>query len=143
MSTTYDYPENLSTTVSSIRDSLPVSNALPPIEFLLSSQEKTTMGMAKHLESLASHYDQMANALHDSESGISHSEEEMHGRHNGFASPRFEVIYTNTKLCSDASGYGRASRDHGRTRGRCSLHSRSPVSNGANYLWTYRSHNMT
>ena len=36
--------------------------------------------MARHLESLASHYDQMADALHDSEAGISHSEEEMQGR---------------------------------------------------------------
>ncbi|KAH0832924.1 autophagy protein Apg17-domain-containing protein [Lanmaoa asiatica] len=82
ISTTYDYPETLSTTVSSIRDSLPVSNAPPPIESLLVSQEKTTTGMARHLESLASHYDQMANALHDSEAGISHSEEEMQGRHS-------------------------------------------------------------
>ena len=80
MSTTYDYPETLSTTVSSIRDSLPVSNAPPPIESLLVSQERTTTVMARHLESLASHYDQMANALHDSEAGIFHSEEEMQGR---------------------------------------------------------------
>jgi len=36
--------------------------------------------MARHLESLASHYDQMADALHDSEAGISHSEEEMQGK---------------------------------------------------------------
>ena len=35
--------------------------------------------MAGHLESLASHYDQMAVALHDSEGGISYSEEEMQG----------------------------------------------------------------
>ena len=36
--------------------------------------------MAKHLESLASHYDQMADALHDSEAGICYSEEDMRGR---------------------------------------------------------------
>ncbi|KAI9568239.1 autophagy-related protein 17 [Boletus coccyginus] len=81
MSTTYDYPETLSNTVSSIRDSLPVSNAPPPIQSSLVSQEKTTTVMARHLESLASHYDQMADALHDSEVGISHSEEEMQAMH--------------------------------------------------------------
>lgn len=80
MSTTYDYPETLSTAVSSIRDSLHVSNEPPPIESLLVSQGKTTTDMARHLESLASHYDQMADALHHSEAGISHSEEEMQGR---------------------------------------------------------------
>ncbi|KAF9223883.1 hypothetical protein BS17DRAFT_754004 [Gyrodon lividus] len=77
MSTTYDYPETLSTTVSSIRDALPTSIAPPPIESLLIAQEKTTTDMARHLESLASHYDQMASALHDSEAGISPTEEEM------------------------------------------------------------------
>lgn len=87
MSTTYDYPETLSTTVSSIRDSLPVSNAPPPVESLLVSQEKTTTEMASHLESLASHYDQMAGALHDSEAGIAYSEEEMQGRYNVALSP--------------------------------------------------------
>lgn len=89
MSTTYDYPETLSTTVSSIRDSLRLSNVQPPIESLLASQEKTTTGMAGHLESLALHYDQMANALHDSEAGISHSEDEMQGRQIRLS---FEVI---------------------------------------------------
>ncbi|KAF9236755.1 autophagy protein Apg17-domain-containing protein [Melanogaster broomeanus] len=53
MSTTYDYPETLSTA------------------------ENTTADLAKHLESLASHYDQMVSALHDSEAGISPTEEEM------------------------------------------------------------------
>ncbi|KAF8841788.1 hypothetical protein BDN67DRAFT_966676 [Paxillus ammoniavirescens] len=77
MSTTYDYPETLSTAVSSIRDALPTSSVPPPIEPLLVAQEKTTTDMAKHLESLASHYDQMAGALHDSEAGISPTEEEM------------------------------------------------------------------
>ncbi|KAN0093237.1 Autophagy-related protein 17 [Tylopilus felleus] len=81
ISATYDYPETLSKTVSSIRDSLPVSNAPSPIESLLAPQERTTSSMARHLESLASHYDQMANALHDSEAGISHSEEEMQAMH--------------------------------------------------------------
>ena len=93
MSSTYDYPETLSNTVSSIRDSLRVSDAPSPIESLLVSQEKTTAGMAKHLESLASHYDQMADALHDSEAGISYSEEDMRGKcTNEFVSP-FEVSW--------------------------------------------------
>ncbi|KAG9314846.1 hypothetical protein JVU11DRAFT_3942 [Chiua virens] len=80
MSATYDYPETLSATVSSIRDSLPVADA-PPIQSLLASQESTTTEMAGHLESLASHYEQMADALHDSEAGTSHSEEEMQAIH--------------------------------------------------------------
>lgn len=82
MSATYDYPETLLTTVSSIRESLPASSNAPPppIEAFLASQEKTTNAMARHLESLASHYDQMAGALHDSEAGIAYSEEEMQGR---------------------------------------------------------------
>ncbi|KIK95290.1 hypothetical protein PAXRUDRAFT_827175 [Paxillus rubicundulus Ve08.2h10] len=77
MSTTYDYPETLSTAVSCIRDALPTSSAPSPVELLLVAQEKTTTDMAKHLESLASHYEQMASALHDSEAGVSPTEEEM------------------------------------------------------------------
>ncbi|KIJ67089.1 hypothetical protein HYDPIDRAFT_85859 [Hydnomerulius pinastri MD-312] len=77
MSTTYDYPETLSTAVSSIRDSLPFSTAPPFIEPILTAQEKTTTDMAGHLEALASHYDQMAGALHDSETGSAPIEDEM------------------------------------------------------------------
>ncbi|KAF8127047.1 autophagy-related protein 17 [Boletus edulis] len=80
VSATYDYPETLTATVLSIRNSLPVSNA-PPIGSLLDAQERTTTEMARHLESLASHYDQMADALHDSETGIPHSEGEMQAMH--------------------------------------------------------------
>lgn len=50
------------------------------------------MGMANHLESLASHYDQMADALHDSEAGIFHSEEEMQGSYNRFVCYRFATM---------------------------------------------------
>ena len=60
--------------------------------------------MARHLESLASHYDQMADALHDSEAGISHSEEEMQGRRTmdssvivrGRANTNFAAMHRDT-----------------------------------------------
>ena len=38
--------------------------------------------MASHLESLASHYDQMAGALRESEAGEVFSEEDLQGRFN-------------------------------------------------------------
>lgn len=77
MASTYHYPETLSNAVASIRASLPVSGAYPPINPILSIQEHTTIDMAKHLESLTEHYEQMASALHDSETGEVFSEEDM------------------------------------------------------------------
>ncbi|KAH7884531.1 autophagy-related protein 17 [Phlebopus sp. FC_14] len=79
MSSTYDYPETLSTAVASIRESLSLScsTAPPSIGLALSAQEKTTTEMAERLESLTSHYEQMAGALHDSEAGIVFSEEDL------------------------------------------------------------------
>ncbi|KAG6334225.1 hypothetical protein ID866_4869 [Astraeus odoratus] len=77
MSSTYHYPETLSNAVTSIRDSLPTTRVFSSIEPLLSAQENTTAEMAKHLESLAAHYEQMAGALHDSEDGEIFSDEDM------------------------------------------------------------------
>ncbi|KAF5367435.1 hypothetical protein D9758_003802 [Tetrapyrgos nigripes] len=68
MNKIHDYPETLNSTISNIRDSLPEIASLPSIEQLLTSQDTLIVSMAGHLESLASHYDQMAGALQDSES---------------------------------------------------------------------------
>lgn len=38
-----------------------------------------SIDMARHLESLATHYDQMAAALKDSEAGETYSEEDLQG----------------------------------------------------------------
>lgn len=62
MTSTYHYPETLSNAVTSIRESLPSSGAYPPINPILSIQEHTTIDMARHLESLTAHYEQMASA---------------------------------------------------------------------------------
>ncbi|KAI6116860.1 autophagy protein Apg17-domain-containing protein [Pisolithus croceorrhizus] len=77
MTTTYHYPETLSNAETSIRESLPISGAYPPINPILSIQEHTTIDMARHLESLTAHYEQMASALHDSETGEVFSEEDL------------------------------------------------------------------
>jgi len=77
MSKTHDYPETLTSAIINIRDSLPDIPALPSIEQLLNSQDASMVSMARHLESLASHYDQMASALRDSESGEAFSEEDV------------------------------------------------------------------
>ncbi|EGN98873.1 hypothetical protein SERLA73DRAFT_168466 [Serpula lacrymans var. lacrymans S7.3] len=77
LASTYDYPETLLNTVSSIRESLPESSALPSIRDIIISQEKISTQMASHLESLAAHYDQMAGALRESEAGESFSEEDL------------------------------------------------------------------
>jgi autophagy-related protein 17 len=39
-----------------------------------------SIDMARHLESLAAHYDQMATALKDSEAGEMYSEEDLQGK---------------------------------------------------------------
>jgi autophagy-related protein 17 len=81
MSKTDDYPETLVKTISSIRHSLP-KLSIPPVEFVeetLAAQDKRSTSMAIHLESLASHYDQMASALRESEAGEEFSDEDIHG----------------------------------------------------------------
>ncbi|KAF8588224.1 hypothetical protein K439DRAFT_669529 [Ramaria rubella] len=47
------------------------------VSALLLLQERTSAGMASHLESLAAHYDQMATALKEKEAGEELSEEDM------------------------------------------------------------------
>lgn len=85
MSSTFHYPETLSNAVASIRASLSAAGPPPAIEPLLAVQEKTALEMAKHLESLAEHYDQMAGALLESETS-QFGEEDIRGE-----PPRFPV----------------------------------------------------
>lgn len=68
--------------MSAIRDSLPStpSTSMSVIQEVLKAQEATSMEMAGHLESLATHYDQMASALRDSEAGEDFSEDDLQGR---------------------------------------------------------------
>jgi autophagy-related protein 17 len=80
LAATDSYPENLTNTISTIQNSLPVTTALPSINGTLQSQAEVSTHMAGHLESLASHYDQMAGALRESEAGEVFSEEDLQGR---------------------------------------------------------------
>jgi len=67
--------------MSSIQDSLPELSDPPAasVEGTLATQDKSSTSMAAHLESLASHYDQMASALRESEAGEEFSDEDIHG----------------------------------------------------------------
>ncbi|KAF8223109.1 hypothetical protein L208DRAFT_1370346 [Tricholoma matsutake] len=80
LSKTDEYPETLVKTVSSIRDTLPELPTPPAVfvEETLAAQDKASTSMAAHLESLASHYDQMATALRESEAGEEFSDEDIH-----------------------------------------------------------------
>lgn len=92
MSKTDEYPETLATTIASIRDSLPELLSDPPmkhIEEILTAQDVTITTMAAHLESLTSHYGQMANALQESEAGEAFSDEDLHGN----SSQNFSEMY--------------------------------------------------
>ncbi|KAK7050959.1 Autophagy-related protein 17 [Paramarasmius palmivorus] len=77
MGRTHDYPESLNTTITNIRNSLPPLSSPPAIEQFLNEQGTFSVSMANHLESLASHYDQMSNALHESEAGEDFSDEDV------------------------------------------------------------------
>ncbi|KAE9401499.1 hypothetical protein BT96DRAFT_964986 [Gymnopus androsaceus JB14] len=77
MSRTDDYPEKLTTAINAIREYLPETMPPPSIEQLITSQDAAKVGMAGHLESLAAHYDQMVNALRESEAGDAFSEDDL------------------------------------------------------------------
>ncbi|KAJ7104240.1 autophagy-related protein 17 [Mycena belliarum] len=77
LSKTDEYPETLHTTATAIQGALPEIPPLPPMDKLLSAQDETITVMARHLESLAAHYDQMAGALHESEAGEEFSDEDL------------------------------------------------------------------
>ena len=70
-------------TNAAVKSSLPRPGPLPPIDKILSSQMDVSIDMARHLESLASHYEQMAAALRGSEVGELFSEEDLQGNFGG------------------------------------------------------------
>lgn len=76
---TEDFPAILEASISSLRNSLPVTEALPSLPAIFTEQDRITIGMATHLESLAKHYDEMAGALRDKESGEIFSEDDLQG----------------------------------------------------------------
>ncbi|KAI0768076.1 autophagy protein Apg17-domain-containing protein [Trametes elegans] len=76
---TIDYPESLAKTIDAIKDMVPAEVALPSFNEIFASQEETQTRMAEHLESLAHHYGNMSNAMHDFEAGEEFDEEDMQG----------------------------------------------------------------
>ena len=79
LATTSDYPESLSKTIAAIKEMVPVEVPLPVFDTIFDSQDAISSKMAEQLESLAHHYDNMSNALHDFEAGEEFSEEDMQG----------------------------------------------------------------
>ena len=73
------YPETLSTAISAIQNALPIALPPPPVIEAMNAQADISTSMARHLESLAAHYDQMAGALRDSEAGEVFTEEDLQG----------------------------------------------------------------
>ncbi len=67
-------------TIGAIKEMVPVEVPLPSFSHIFSSQETTSIKMAEELESLAHHYDNMSNALHDFEAGEEFHEEDMQGK---------------------------------------------------------------
>lgn len=65
---TTDYPVVLRSSIDAIERALPIHNSADVFADL-ERQEHTAAEMAKHLESLAQHYDQMVAALEDSQHG--------------------------------------------------------------------------
>lgn len=66
-----------------MRASLPSADvsvpSMPIIQEVVKSQEETSLTMARHLEGLAAHYGQMAEALRDNEAGEEIGEEDVQG----------------------------------------------------------------
>ncbi|KAI0087279.1 autophagy protein Apg17-domain-containing protein [Irpex rosettiformis] len=77
MARTSDYPETLTGTISAIQNSLPLAISVPNMTEVFNSQETVSADMATHLSSLLQHYDQMVQALHDSEAGETFGQAEI------------------------------------------------------------------
>lgn len=74
---TSDYSESLNGTITAVQSSLPSEINIPPMDDIFTSQETISTDMANHLSSLTRHYDQMVQALHDSEAGEIFSEADI------------------------------------------------------------------
>lgn len=79
IATTTEYSQTLIMMNTAVKSSLPQLSPLLPIEKILSSQMDVSIEMARHLDSLTAHYDQMAIALKDSEAGEIFGEEDVQG----------------------------------------------------------------
>jgi len=84
LSKTDDYPETLTKTINSIQASLPEfkpdePGILQQVQEIISAQERPARSMAAALMSLASHYDNMATALKESENGEAFTDKELQG----------------------------------------------------------------
>lgn len=73
------FSETLLKSIETIEEALPSSQTFPLIEREISTQHELMHTMAKHLESLTSHYDEMSNALHDGENGEVFTDDDMEG----------------------------------------------------------------
>lgn len=79
MSRTSRYPEDLSKTISDIRNNVATEFVMPSIVDTVTSQETDSTAMAKLLTMLARHYDQIVDALHESEAGTVFEPSEIEG----------------------------------------------------------------
>ncbi|KAF4571301.1 autophagy protein 17 [Pleurotus pulmonarius] len=71
------FSETLLKSIATIEEALQSSQTLPVIEKEISTQHELMHAMAKHLESLTCHYDEMSNALHDGENGEVFTDDDM------------------------------------------------------------------
>ena len=69
----------MSKPIAAIKEMVPAEVPLPVFDTIFDSQDAISSKMAEQLESLAHHYDNMSNALHDFEAGEEFSEEDMQG----------------------------------------------------------------
>jgi autophagy-related protein 17 len=79
LATSEGYPETLSVAISAIQNALPTALPQPVVMEAINAQADFTTSMARHLESLAAHYDQMARSLRDSEAGEVFTEDDLQG----------------------------------------------------------------
>ena len=76
-----EYPRLLQEHVRSVQESCPAPPSVPSsVCQVFDEQERISTAMAEHLESLAAHYDQMASALREGETGVEFSEQELLGK---------------------------------------------------------------
>ena len=73
------FPLSLNETIGSLRNALAPGDDMTFIREILVSHEIMNTSMAKHIQGLTSHYDEMAGALKDSEAGIEIGGEDMTG----------------------------------------------------------------
>jgi autophagy-related protein 17 len=78
---TADFPSTITDAVTSLKEALPgtLPKAQDIVREVLEHQERTSVAMATHLESLAVHFDQMEVAQRDSDAGEVFGDEDLQG----------------------------------------------------------------